>query len=112
MAFSESIARRVRQALQGLEGLSERRMFGGVAFMLNGHMCCGVNKEDVVLRLGEEGAAQALAQPHARVMDFTGRPMKGMVYVSPEGLRSQADLQAWVERAVAFVQSLPPKSKP
>jgi len=84
-------------------------MFGGIAFLLNGHMTCGVNKESLMLRLGNEDAAKALTEPHARPMDFTGKPLKSMVYIDPAGYRSDADLLHWVSRALKFAKSLPPK---
>jgi len=82
-------------------------MFGGVAFLLHGNMCCGVVKDLLVLRLGSTGAELALTKPHTREMDFTGKPMKGMVYVEPEGVRTERKLQAWLELAVRFTQTLP-----
>ena len=85
MAYDEDLADRVRAALPDGEEVTERRMFGGLAFMLGGHMFCGVVKDTLMLRLGPEGAARALGQPHVRPMDFTGRPMKGMVFVVSHG---------------------------
>ncbi len=84
-------------------------MFGGIAFMLNGHMCCGVTRHDLMVRVGPDAYEDSLARPHARPMDFTGRPMKGMVYVGPGGCEDDDDLRAWVDRGVAFATSLPPK---
>ncbi len=84
-------------------------MFGGVAFMVNGHMCCGLVGEDLVVRVGAEEHEQALSQPHARAMDFTGRPMRGFVYVGPTGYRTKAALKSWIKRGLRFVESLPPK---
>ena len=81
-------------------------MFGGLAFMLGGHMCCGIVGNELMLRLGAEGADKALERPHVRPMDFTGRTMTGMVFVAPEGLRGGA-LRRRVEEAVAFVRTLP-----
>ena len=78
MAYSEAVAEKIREALKMHKGLSERKMFGGIAFMLNGHMCCGVLEKNLVLRLGESAAAQALTKPHTRLMDFTGKPLKTM----------------------------------
>ena len=109
MAYDEVLAERVRRALAGRNDLSEKKMFGGIAFMLHGNMSCGVEKYQLMVRVGPERHEEALAQPHARPMDFTGRPMKGMVYVGPEGLRSDADLNAWLRRAVEFAETLPPK---
>ncbi|HEX6864385.1 MAG TPA: TfoX/Sxy family protein [Thermoanaerobaculia bacterium] len=109
MAFSEALANRVREALGKRKGITERKMFGGLAFLLNGNMCCGVMKDQLMLRLGESGAAEALAEPHTRPMDFTGRPMKNMIYVEPAGLVSEEALRKWVGQAVAFASSLPAK---
>ena len=92
----------------GEPGLSERKMFGGLAFMLDGHMCCGIVGHDLMLRLGKDQAAQALEQPHVRPMDFTGRPMSGMVYIAPGGLDDDA-LNRWLTQAAAFAHALPPK---
>ena len=110
MAFSEALAQRIREALGKRKGIAERKMFGGLAFLLNGNMCCGVMGDRLMLRLGEDGAAEALAEPHTRRMDFTGKPMKSMVYVEPAGLASDEALRKWVGQAVAFASSLPPKS--
>jgi len=109
MAYDEQLAERLRTALAGREGLSERRMFGGLAFMLNGNMCCGLTADALMVRVGPDRFPEALDQPHARPMDFTGRPMKGMVYVDPAGYATDDDLAAWVGRGVAFAATLPPK---
>ena len=108
MAYDENLADRVRELLAGEAGFSERKMFGGLAFVLDGHMCCGVVGDDLMLRLGPDGADAALEGPHVRPMDFTGRPMTSMVFVSPAGLRS-ARLRKWVEQAAAFAHTLPAK---
>jgi TfoX/Sxy family transcriptional regulator of competence genes len=109
MAYDERLADRIRGALAGWKAVSEKRMFGGIAFLLQGKMCCGVIKDLLVLRLGPQGAKIALRRPHAREMDFTGRPMKGMVYVEPEGIPTDIELQGWLEQAVQFAQTLPEK---
>jgi TfoX/Sxy family transcriptional regulator of competence genes len=109
MPYDEDLAARVRHSLHGTPGLTERQMFGGITFLLHRHMCCGVINHDLVLRLGANDADQALAQPFTRPMDFTGRPMNGYLYVAPGGTDTAAALNAWVTRAVAFAQSLPPK---
>ena len=108
MTYDEALAERVRAVLQGTDVVREQKMFGGLAFMLAGHMFCGVMKDTLMLRLGPEGAERALAHPHVRPMDFTGRPMKGMVFVEPDGLRGAA-LRRWVEAAAALARALPPK---
>ena len=109
MAYDEGLAERVRGVLLEVDGILEKKMFGGLAMMLNGNMCCGVLDEDLLVRLGKEGAAQALTEPHVREMDFTGKPMRTMVYVAPEGVASDEDLASWVLRGVRFASSLPPK---
>lgn len=108
MAYDEGLAERIREILAAETGLSERKMFGGLAFMLDGHMCCGIVGDELMLRLGAERADEALGRPHVRAMDFTGKPMTGMVYVASEGVRGPA-LRRWVGPAVAHVRSLPPK---
>lgn len=84
-------------------------MFGGLAFMVNGHMCCGIVGDALMLRVGPDAYDDSVSQPHARPMDFTGRPMRGMVYVDPAGFRTSAGLERWLARALRFVESLPAK---
>lgn len=108
-AAAEALIRRLRSLLGGRQDVEERRMFGGTAFLLNGHMVCGVQDAALVLRLGRDGAAAALARPHIRPMDFTGKPLASMVYVDPLGYRGEHDLRAWVEQAVGFARTLPPR---
>jgi TfoX N-terminal domain len=108
MAYDEDLADRVRAALPAAEAVTERQMFGGLAFMLGGHMFCGVVKDSLMVRLGPDAAEHALDQPHVRPMDFTGRPMKGMIFVDPDGLHD-ADLRYWVAAAVSHARGLPPK---
>jgi TfoX/Sxy family transcriptional regulator of competence genes len=109
VAFSERLASRVKKILVEGEDVEERKMFGGLAFMINGHMCCGVIGDDLMLRLGVDGAHQAIEEPHVRPMDFTGRPSKGFVFVDPAGVKTEARLRHWVSRAREFVHTLPPK---
>jgi TfoX/Sxy family transcriptional regulator of competence genes len=109
MAYDEALAQRIREVMAGEQQLSERKMFGGLTFLLDGHMSFGVVGHDLMLRLGADSANQALAQPHVRPMDFTGKPMKGMVYVEPEGLHGDA-LAHWLTQAAAFTRTLPPKA--
>ena len=108
MAYDEDLADRVRAVLPAGETVTERQMFGGLAFMLGGHMACGIVKDALMLRLGPEAADRALDQPHVRPMDFTGRPMKGMVFVDPEGLHGDA-LRQCVDAAAAYARGLPAK---
>ena len=109
MAYNEELAARVWQALALRADVTERKMFGGLAFMLRGNMCCGVSGDMLMLRLGKEGAADALKELHVKPMEFTGKMLKSMVYVGPEGIASLADLARWVSRGADFAATLPPK---
>ena len=108
MAYDEQLAARVRALLADRADVSERKMFGGLTFMLRGHMCCGVNGDELIVRLDPEREDEALARPHARPMDLTGRPMRGFITVQPDGLQGSR-LNLWVQEAVARAESLPPK---
>lgn len=108
MPIDETLASRVRALLAGRGDVSERRMFGGLTFMVSGHMCCGVNNDELIVRLGREDEEAALAMPHARPMDFTHRPMTGFVTIAPAGLGNR-ELGRLVAAAVAHAESLPPK---
>ena len=107
MPYDEKLAARLRRILD--RDVEEKRMFGGLTFMVGGHMCCGVTGSDLMVRLGEEAASAAIADPHARPMDFTGRPLKGFVFVAAEGIATDRGLRGWVRRALRFVETLPPK---
>ena len=109
MAYDEDLAGRVRAVLAKRRRVEEKRMFGGLTFMVGGHMCCGVLGGDLMVRVGPLAHAEAVARPQARPMDFTGKPMRGMVYVGVQGTREDADLEAWVDRGLRFVASLPAK---
>jgi len=109
MPYNEELALRIRAATGGHEGVVERKMFGGIAFMLKGNMSVGVTGDDLMVRVGPNGLDDELSQPHARPMDFTGRPMKGFVYVDSEGTEKDKSLKQWVQRGVDFAQSLPAK---
>lgn len=112
MAYDEGLAARIRAVLGRRKELVEKKMFGGLAFLLNANMFCGVLQKDLVLRLGAEAGDQALKSPHVRSMDFTGRPMKGYVYIAPPGIPNDQALRQWLERAIAFTSSLKkPKRK-
>jgi TfoX/Sxy family transcriptional regulator of competence genes len=107
MAYDERLVGRLRRLLGGRPGASERKMFGGVAFLIDGKMVVGVNGVDLMVRVGAERHAAALARPHVRLMDFTGRPLTGFVYVAPAGYRAAASLRRWVDEAAAYVATLP-----
>lgn len=109
MAFDEALADRVRDVLAPRPELSEREMFGGIAFMVGGNMACGVIGEELMVRLGAEDAEKALEEPHTRPMDFTGKPARTTIYVDPAGTASDSDLAGWVDAGADFAASLPPK---
>ena len=110
MAYDEALAERVRAALLARSPISERKMFGGLCLMAGGHMAIGVIGHELMVRVGPEGYGRALAEPGARPMDFTGRPMKGMVYVAAEACAGDEALAAWVQRALDYVGRLPEKN--
>ncbi len=112
MAYDEGLAQRIREVLSERSDVSEKRMFGGLAFLAGGHMCVGIVKEDLMVRVGPEAHERLIREPQARVMDFTGRPMKGFLYVGSKGFESDADLQRWVARGVSYALSLPAKTVP
>jgi TfoX/Sxy family transcriptional regulator of competence genes len=109
MAFDEVLAARARTALGRRRALSERKMFGGLIFMLHGNMVCGVAQDALMLRLGKEGVAAALSEPHTRAWDLSSQPIASFVLVSPAGFAADLDLHSWIDRAVTFALSLPPK---
>ena len=109
MPYSESLAARIRDVLAGRHGITEKKMFGGIAFLLHGNMCVGVWKTSMIARLGAEGATVALKEPNIVEFDITGRPMKGWVVVEAEGIDTDKQLLQWVEQAVEFVGTLPRK---
>ena len=109
MAYDLELAERVAQLLKSYKRITQRQMFGGVCFLLNGHMCCGVKSRRLMVRVGPEQHKAALSKRHARPMDFTGRPLNGFVFVMPEGLRNREALKAWVDLGVRYAASLPPK---
>jgi len=109
MAYDDSLGTRVRGALADAPGLSEQQMFGGLCFLINGHMCAGIVGSTLMVRIGPEGYADALTEPHVRPMDFTGRPMTGMIFVAPPALATDAGLAAWTRRGARYAASLPPK---
>ena len=109
MAYDEHTVERIRKALGGNTDYEEKKMFGGVAFMIRGHMTVGVNKTDLMVRVGKELHDEAMSRPHARVMDFTKRPMKGFVFVDPDGFQTDGDLRSWLDLALKFNATQDPK---
>lgn len=109
MAFSASLAARVRHALARTRGVVETRMFAGLVFLLDGNLLVGVWHDSLIARLGREAADAALQEPHVGVFDVTGRPMRNWVLIDPDGLDDDRRLNEWLDRAMEFVQTLPPK---
>ena len=109
MAFDETLARRIRTILDTHSGSIEKHMFGGVCFMIRGRMCVGIIDASLMVRLDPDEADRLADQPHVRPMDFTGKPMRGYLFVDPEGIDSPKALRAWVDRSVRYVESMPAK---
>ncbi len=109
MAHDEVLLKRIRKIVARKKNVSETKMFGGFALMVCGNMACGIKDDELMVRLGEAGAAAALKEPNVRVMDITGRVMKNYVTVSSEALKNDADLKRWLERGIAFARTLPKK---
>lgn len=109
MAFDRALAERMRDLLLPRQGIAEKKMFGGLAFMFNKYMFVGILGDTLMARVGPEAYAAALQQPHVREMDFTGKPLKGYVYVAAAGIEADVALAQWVDRCARFVESLPPK---
>ena len=109
MAYNEDLAFQVREILADQPGVIERKMFGGLCFMVDGNMCCGISNDDLMVRVGPAGQEEALAQPNARPMDLTGRTMLGFVLVGGEAAQADQTLTQWVQRGLDFAKSLPAK---
>ena len=109
MAYDERLADKVRDALNEQTPTSERKMFGALVFMVEGNMCCGVTSENLLLRLGPEGSEVAVSRPHVQPMKMRDKTMRGFVFVEPEGFAEDGELQEWIDEALDFVRTLPPK---
>ena|SRR5579883_2396357 len=111
MAYDEKLAQRVREVLKGAKGLGEKKMFGGICFLLNGNMMGGVLKDDLIVKYDKSEHEKVISQKHVRPFDFPGKPMAGIAYVGPAGLKTKKDLAKWVEMGKAHAASLPQKKK-
>ena len=111
MAFDETLADRIRRRLARRKNIEEKKMFGGIGFLLNGNLLVGVRKDSLLVRLVPEQSDEALKEAHVRAFDITGRPMKGWLLVEPEGVEEDDQLKDWIERATRFVRTLPAKEK-
>jgi TfoX/Sxy family transcriptional regulator of competence genes len=109
MPYDEKLARRMQDIIGDLKNYGQKKMFGGICYLINGNMFCGVYKQLLILRLGEENAEKALRMPFVKPFDITGKPMKGWVMVEQNGLPTENDLRTWLFKAKEFVDSLPPK---
>lgn len=109
MAYDEAVAEEIRIRIGSHPGLTERKMFGGIAFMVNGNMAVGVSGTDLMVRVGEDGHDEAVSRPGARIFDLSARPMRGWVVVTPDGFPDEESLAGWIDQGVAFAEGLPPK---
>lgn len=110
MSYDEGLAGRIRAAVQGMPGVEEKAMFGGIAWLRGGNVLAGIMKDELMVRVGKDGHDAAIAQPHARTMDFTGKPMRGFIIVSARGVSDVAAIREWVLRGLSFVETLPMKA--
>jgi TfoX/Sxy family transcriptional regulator of competence genes len=108
MAYDDALAQRVRDRMQDEPGVSEKKMFGGLAFLTAGNMTVGVNGDDLIARIDPAAMDEALAEPGVRPFDMTGRPMRGWILVAGQGLADD-ELERWIGRALSYVETLPPK---
>ncbi len=109
MAYDEGLAQRIREQLQDQHDVLEKKMFGGLCFMVSNHMCCGIVKDTLMARIGPTNYENCLSKEFASEMDFTGKVMKGMIYVAPEGIESDTNLAEWLKYCLDFVETLPEK---
>ncbi len=110
MAYDEGLAERMRDLLQDQPDVEEKKMFGGLCFMVSRHMCCGIIDDKLMARVGPDNYEESLTKKHVSEMNFTGKPMKGMIYVEAEGTTEDEDLSRWLDVCLEFVKTLPPKS--
>ena len=109
MAYDEDLADRIIAHLADQPTLMQKKMFGGISFMVQGNFCCGVVKNEICVRVGDDAYEDALAQPQVREMDFTGRPMSGWVFVGPDALEEDASLNGWIDKGLRYALALPAK---
>jgi TfoX/Sxy family transcriptional regulator of competence genes len=109
MAYDRQLAQRIWAEIGQIPGMLEKKMFGGVGYMLDGNMACGVNGDNLIVRVGPAQHAQALARPHTHVFNMTGRPMEGWIVVEPAGFASDPEFKDWIRQGLDFSRSLPAK---
>ncbi len=110
MAYDEGLAERLRDLFRDQNDIEEKKMFGGLCFMVSKHMCCGIVGEKLMARVGPDNYEKSLSKKHVQKMDFTGKAMKGLVYVDPDGISEDEELSYWVNICQEFINSLPPKT--
>lgn len=106
MTYNEKLAEMIRESIKGKRNITEKKMFGGLAFLIKGKMFCGIVKDDLMIRTGPENYEKVLSKPHARPMDFTGKPMKGFVYVGPLGFKTTKTLSGWIDLGLDYASKL------
>ena len=111
LAYNEELAIRVRKLFSGKKGIGEKKMFGGLAFMLKDRMFCGIVKDELMVRVAESKYDELLTRPHAREMDFTGRPMRGFLFIKPSGIKTDKQLKTWLDRSQDFVKTAPLRTR-
>ena len=111
MPYNTALEDKIEAIVPQWEGLEKKKMFGGIGFLVNGNLACGVNKNDLIVRVGPEKHKEALARAHTRIFNMTGRPMAGWIMVDPEGCASERELNGWIQQGIAFAHSLPAKEK-
>lgn len=111
MSYDQGLAQRIREQLQERTDMEEKKMFGGLCYMVSGHMCCGLVGDTLMARVGTDVYERCLSMPHVNEMDFTGRPMKGFIFVAPDGLKTDVELEKWVGLCLDFVESLKPRKQ-
>lgn len=109
MAYDEGLAQRIREQFQDRQDIKEKKMFGGLCFMVSDHMCCGIIDDNLMARVGPDKYESCLKKDYVREMDFTGKPLRGLVYVAPDGITAESDLKEWIAICTNFVGSLPAK---
>jgi TfoX/Sxy family transcriptional regulator of competence genes len=109
MPYDPGLAERLQHILEGRPGFQQKKMFGGIGWMLNGNMCVGIYKEWLITRVGESAGAKLFKETYSKPMDITGKPMKGWAMIAPEGIAEDSDLRRHAELAIAFVRTLPHK---
>jgi hypothetical protein len=109
MAYDEGLAQRIRELISGQPGYEEKKMFGGIGFLLRGNMACGVIRDDLIIRVGVDNYKDSLLKPHVELFDLTGRAMTGWIIVKEPGYRADEDLEMWTDQGVAYALNLPAK---